>query len=117
MFAGFGAEATRESFHRLSDKLHSGSGLFRGLSRKDVVGDLLVKDAVFAAAFLLIRKSPIISLASQQNGVDCRIELAHAVINRARTAIEPFHVAIRASDVAVSTHGDVDDDFSGSFHE
>src|SRR4029077_16075772 len=49
---------------------------------------------------------------SPQDDVDRRVERAHAVIDGARWAIQPFDVAVWPGDVTVGAGCDVDDDLS-----
>jgi hypothetical protein len=63
-----------------------------------------------------IVKSQVVGLASPQDGVNDRVERAQAAIDRARPAIEPFHVTIWLRDVTVGARGDIDDYLSPRFH-
>src|SRR2546427_1511280 len=110
------AQTPRKGFHWLRDEFHARGRFLRRLPREHVIGDLLVKPAAFDALLLPIIESPVVGLASQKDGVNSRVERAHAVIE-ARPAIEPFHVAIRPGDVTVGAGGYIDDDLSPCFHD
>src|ERR1700730_12166724 len=89
MFSGRCAQTPRKGFHRLRHKFYAWRRPSRRLPREHVIGDLLVKHAVFGALTLLrvIVKKPVVGLASPQDGVNGRVERAHAVIDCARLAI------------------------------
>src|SRR4029077_19972427 len=70
----------------------------------------------FLPFFFVIGKTPVVGLASPQDGVDRRVERALAVIDCARSAILPFDIAVWPGDVTVGARGHVDNDLSPCFH-
>src|SRR3974390_2618354 len=88
VFSWFCAQTLRKSFRRLRNKFYAWwRRAFRRLPRKNVVGYLGVKHPAFAFLFLVIVEKPVVGLASPQDGVDCPIELVHAVVDGVRSAI------------------------------
>ena len=66
--------------------------------------------------FLLKVDRHIVCFPAPQNGVDRFIEHTHAVGALRMRTVKPVNRAVAASNKAVGTHGDVDNDFSLAWH-
>src|SRR5438552_11674040 len=110
------AQTPRKGFHGFRYKWHARRHLLRRRLREHVIGYLLIEHPAFDAVLLAVIESPVVSLASQKDGIDRRVEPAHAVVRFARSAIQPFHVTIRLCDVTIDAGSDVYDDFYAIFN-
>src|SRR6266567_1614270 len=116
VFSRSGAQTLRKCLHRLRHEFHTWRRPLRRLPGEHVVGELRVEHHAFPALFSVIGETPIVGLASPQDGVDRRVKRGHAVIDRAWPAMEPIDIAVWPSDVAIRARRNVNDDLSLRFH-
>src|ERR1700716_2223836 len=82
VFSRRGAQTLRKRLHRLGHEFHTWRRPFRRFPGEHVVGKLRVEHSAFPALFSVIGESPIVGLASPEDGVDRPVKLSHAVIDR-----------------------------------
>ncbi len=116
IFAGLDAQALGEWFDWLVDEFEGRQRGFARVAGKDVVLDFGAEAGGLKALLHAHFEALGVSLVAPEDGVDGFEEGKIAVIAFGARTVEPGDVAIGAGDVAVGAGGDVEDNFSRSFH-
>ncbi len=116
VFAGLGAQALGKWLEWLIDEFEGWQGRLARVAGKDVVLDFRAEAGGLKALLHAHLDALGVGLITPEDGVDGFEEGGIAVIAFGAWTVEPGDVTIGAGDEAVGAGGDVDDDFSGSFH-
>src|SRR5438105_2855029 len=117
VLARLGAQTSGKGLYGLGHEFHAWHRSPGWLPREHVVCELRVEESLRLASLRVVAQKPVVGLAAPQDGVDRRVELAHAVVDGVGPPIEPLDVAVGPGDVAVRARRDVGDDLSSGCHE